>query len=355
MSKEKIQVKEDEIDLLELAKTVWSKRVFIIKVATVFLVIGVVLALSSKNEFSASCKLMPESQEGMSPDLGGLGGLAGLAGINLNSTSSGSLTPELYPEIVQSSPFVEKLIHTPLYFEGMDTTISSFSYFSNQKPSILQLVSEYTIGLPGKLKKLVVKPSTKPQEQHNMMRFSKEEWSIMQDYAGRLSVTVDPETRIILVSTKMPDPVATAQLASILVEDLTNQVIKYKVEKEENNLLFVSERFEDAKDAYQAKQRELARFADRNRNISNSIVQTEYQRIQNELDILLEVYKGLATQLEQTRIKVKEKTPVFTILEPVKIPVERTSPNRKLVVLSVIFLGIILSTVYIVIKSLIKK
>jgi hypothetical protein len=59
-----------------------------------FLVIGLMIAFGSKVEYEASCKLMPENQEGMKSNLGGLGSLAGLAGINLDMGGTGALTPE---------------------------------------------------------------------------------------------------------------------------------------------------------------------------------------------------------------------------------------------------------------------
>jgi LPS O-antigen subunit length determinant protein (WzzB/FepE family) len=68
-------IKDDEIDLIEVAKTIWAGRKLILKVTAVFLVIGLVIAFGSKVEYEASCKLMPETQEGMKSNLGGLGSL----------------------------------------------------------------------------------------------------------------------------------------------------------------------------------------------------------------------------------------------------------------------------------------
>ena len=50
---------------------------------------------------------------------------------------------------------------------------------------------------------------------------------------------------------------------------------------------------------------------------------------------------GLATQLEQAKIKVKEETPVFTVLEPVKVPVNKSRPKKLFVVLGSLFIGVI--------------
>ena len=51
---------EDEIDLLELAKTIWNKRMFIIKVVALGAVVGVLAALLSPKEYKSTATLMPE-------------------------------------------------------------------------------------------------------------------------------------------------------------------------------------------------------------------------------------------------------------------------------------------------------
>lgn len=351
-------IKEDEIDLIELFKVVWSKRRFVLKVTGVFLTLGLVIAFTSKVEYEASCKLFPESQEGSVPDLGGLGGLAGLAGFDLAGSfgSSEALSPELYPEIVNSAPFLEKLINFPIYFEKLDTTISSFYYFKEMdRHSLFRLIAEYTIGLPGQIHSLFSSMNEIELKDYDLVRFSEEDWKMIELYKDRLSVSVDSKTNIISISAEMPDPVAAAKVADLLVKELTKSVIDYKTEKSEINLVFIKERFEEAKGEYEEKQEQLARFTDRNRNVSNPLIQTEYERLQNELDIAFEVYKGLATQLEQAKIKVKEETPVFTVLEPVRVPEDKSKPSRLLIVCILGVIGVITATFSIAFNKLIDK
>ncbi len=349
-------IKEDEIDLAELAKIIWSKRLFIAKMMGIFLLLGLIFAFTSRVEYEASCKLLPESQEG-GPDLGGLGGLAGLAGFDLSTFgSSGVLSPELYPEIVNSTPFLYELINTPIYFEKKDTTVSSFNYFKEiNRPTFFGLIAEYTFGLPGKIKGFLSSSEKVTLKDYDMVRFSKEDWKIIEKYRERLSVSVDTKTGTISISAEMPDPVAAAKVTDLLVEELTRSVTNYKIEKSQINLEFINERFEEAKKEYELKQEQLARFTDRNRNISNSIVQTEYERLQNELNIVFEVYKGLATQLEQAKIKVKEETPVFTALEPVRIPEAKSKPKRFLILIAFTLVGAVSSFLLVFVKFLAKK
>lgn len=71
---------ENEIDLIEVVKKLWTKRKFIIKVTVIWACLGVLVALFSAKEFSADCTIVP--QTGDKTAGGNLGGLAAMAGIN---------------------------------------------------------------------------------------------------------------------------------------------------------------------------------------------------------------------------------------------------------------------------------
>lgn len=340
-------IKDDEIDLIEVAKTIWAGRKLILKVTGVFFVIGLIIAFGSKVEYEASCKLMPENQEGMKSNLGGLGSLAGLAGINLDMGGTGALTPELYPQIAQSVPFIMKVWAEPIEFEKQDTTVSSYIYFREiDRPSFLGLIFKYTIGLPFQIKALLTKSNEELNQRADngqIIRLSKEDTELLEKYRDRISVDVDTKTGILTLTTEMPDAVASAELAQLSIDQLTKYVTDYKVSKAKENYNFVQARYNEAKIAFEKSQEALALFNDRNRNVVTALAQAESQRLQNEYNLAFEVYKGLATQLEQAKIKVKEETPIFTVLEPVKVPVEKSSPKKLIILTASIFLGFFMS------------
>lgn len=338
-------IKDDEIDLIEVAKTIWAGRMLIIKVTFIFGILGLLIAFTARVEYSSSSKLISESEEDGNA-MGNLGSLAGLAGINLNMSSGGSLTPELYPEIVYSTPFLMELMAQPLYFETLDTTLSSFEYFKNiMKPTLLGLIREYTIGLPGKLKDLIISSDEIESSSNNdMIRLSKEDWEIIEAFKDRIAVSVDDKTGIVSVECEMPDPVATAHLTKLLIGLLTEDITTYKIEKAKINLDFIQERFDEAKDVYEEKQETLALFVDQNLNVSTASAKIKMESLQNELNVAFEVHKGLASQLEQAKIQVKEETPVFTVLEPVSVPFEKSAPKGKIIIIVWFFLGGVIST-----------
>jgi len=101
---------DDEIDLIALAKTAWSNRKIIIRAVIVSAILGVVIALLSPKEYTASTTLVPQLSSGSSRS-GGLSSLAAMAGFNLNlNQSTSELSPMIYPQIVQSVPFQLELM-----------------------------------------------------------------------------------------------------------------------------------------------------------------------------------------------------------------------------------------------------
>jgi uncharacterized protein involved in exopolysaccharide biosynthesis len=66
------------------------------------------------------------------------------------------------------------------------------------------------------------------------------------------------------------------------------------------------------------------------------------ERLESEYQISFAVFTELAKQLENSRIQVKEETPVFSIIEPISVPIESFKPKRKQILMIWLFLGIIL-------------
>ena len=96
--------------------------------------------------------------------------------------------------------------------------------------------------------------------------------------------------------------------------------------------------------AFEALQDELASFRDQHQNISSGLFENKLSRLESELAIASAVNEELAKQVEQARIQVSKDTPIFTIIDPVVIPNQRTSPKRTLIVFGFTFLGFFLET-----------
>ena len=127
--------------------------------------------------------------------------------------------------------------------------------------------------------------------------------------------------------------------------------IDYKIENARSLYEFTSEQFNAKQKEFYALQDELAEFTDRNRNISSAQFQNQKQRLEAQYSIVNAVYTELAKQKEQAAIQVSKDTPIFSVIDPVVVPKEKTSPKRGLLLVIYTFLGVVLSIGYVLVKE----
>ncbi|MDG2193786.1 MAG: Wzz/FepE/Etk N-terminal domain-containing protein [Polaribacter sp.] len=334
---------EDEIDVIALAKTLWNGRKTALKVTLVFMIIGVFVAVFSPKEYTAKTIMVPQTSE--SKMSGSLGGLAAMAGINLGGSSGEGIPPSLYPQIVQSIPFQKALIKTPLTIEGLDTQITYQEYYKNhQKFNLLTFLKKYTIGLPGVLIKAIKGEGTLPQVtgRTSLVRIFKEEKKLFEALQVQLELDYNDKDGYVKLNFIMPTAISAAQMAQEAQRLLQIAITDFKVQKAASQLEFIAARYHEKATDFREKQTALANFQDSNRGLSTAAAQTRLQQLQANSDLAFSVLTELAKQVETQKIQVKEDTPVFTILEPVSVPVEKSAPKRPLILMVWVFLGIVL-------------
>ena len=334
---------EDEIDLIALAKTLWEGRRTVIRTTLIFMVLGLFIAIFSAKEYTASTTMVPQSAEGGSK-MGGLGGLAAMAGINLGSMGGGSsIPPTLYPKIINSIPFQKELMQTDLSIEGQSGEVTFADYYLEiKKPNLLGYIKKYTIGLPGVIIKAIrgnSRDAMLASTNSGLLSITQEEKSLINILSAQLSLEVNDKDGYVSLSARMPEAKAAAQLAKKAQELLQQAITAFKIQKAKDQLVFVEERYAEKEAVFNAVQDKLARFRDQNRNVSSAVAQTQLERLQSDFSMASSVYTELAKQLETQKIQVKEDTPVFTIIEPVSIPIDKSKPKRPMILVIWTFLG----------------
>ncbi len=338
------QIQDDEIDLIALAKTLWNGRKIVIKSIVFFGIIGILVAIFSPKEYIAKTTLVPQIGEGQSK-LGGLSSLAAMAGFNISLGGTGSdLSPTIYPQIVASVPFLLELMNTPLNFKESTTPVTLFDYYTKiNKPSILILVKKYTVGLPGVLvsavKSKTSDEATTDNEVKYPLRLNNDQLKVGKLLSKLVLLEANPKEGYLTLTAKLPDPGASAQLAQRAQELLQQYIVEFKVKKAKANLDFIQQRYDEAEKKFEIAQGKLAQFRDRNKNVSSATARTEEEKLTSQYNLIYGVFSELAKQLEQAKIQVKQDTPVFTIIEPVSVPLERSKPKRTMIFIIWMFLG----------------
>lgn len=352
---------EDEIDLIALAKTIWKGRKTILKTTLIFMGIGLFIAIFSEKEYTASTTMIPQTSEGIKIG-GNLSGLAAMAGINLGSMGGDAgISPALYPQIVNSIPFQKELLNTQLTIKGQSEQISFAAYYKNvYSPSLFGFIKKYTFDLPNTISKVFKEEQKVPNyitkdEINTLLSISDEEKELIEILSDQLKLEVNDRDGYVALSIKMPEPIASAELTKKTQELLQKYIISFKIKKSLDQLEFIENRYIEKKKEFEDIQQNLAQFRDQNQNVYSALAKTKLERLKVEYDLTYGVYDELAKQLETQRIQVKEDTPVFTIIKPVVIPIEKSRPKRILIVSGFIFLGVFFGIFKITIEEVISK
>ncbi len=336
-------VKEDEIDLVALSLHIWEGRKFIAKVCSVFIVMGLLIALGSPVKYQSGVKLIPESNKGL--NLGALGGLAAQFGFGASAINveSGSIPTDYYPEIIKSVPYLTMLMREPFEVKGIGS-ISLYDYYHEHlRKSFLGVVVKYTLGLPGVIKQAISEEEeifvAHKDSSLQVFSMTEKEREVLEWLQENLTLSIGKEIGMISITAEMPTAELAAQVASHAAKLLSDYAIGYKTEKVKEDLVFIEERYKEAEQRFGQSQRALARFRDSNHGNLTALARTEEQRLQSNYDLAFSLYNSLASQYEQARIKLQEETPVVKIIEPAVVPDEKSAPKRKMIIVVSIFLG----------------
>lgn len=343
------QPEEQDVDLVELIQRMWINRGLIVKVTIGFMVFGLLVAIFSSKVYTASCDVVPQTSE--STTLSRMSSLAAMAGINLNQMQDvKTLSPYVYENITKSTTFYKELMQTDIFIKEVGHPISFYEYYTSEeynKPSILEYILKYTIGLPGVILK-AIRGDNKDKNYEKLgddtariETVTEDEYNCMKMLNECVNLTLDDKKGYVTITANMPEALAAAQMAQATVTLLQKYITEFKIEKVQSNLDFVQERYDEAKRNFEDIQARRAKFRDANLNTTRYSARTELDKLDAEYSLAMNLYSELATQLEQAKIKVKETIPVLTIINPVTVPFKKSKPQRAMILMAFTFLGVV--------------
>ena len=345
----------DEIDLIELFKKIYLSKKFIFKTSIFAALFGVVFALLQPSEFTSSTTFIPQLSSGVKTGGSSLSGLASLAGINIGSMESSSeFPPTLYPQVVNGVPFKLDLLSNEIKINNKVVLVRD--YFLEKKSSfnIIGTIKKYTIGLPS----LILSSFKDESEILNksiIYSVTEEDKALFELINNNLSLSINEKEGFITISFTDSNKNVAAQITQIAQNLLQQKIIEFKNMSSKEMLDFALKQYSEKKDSYEKLQDERALFVDKNINISSSLFQNKLSRLDSEVNILESIVQQLASQVEQAKLQVNKDTPVFTTIQPVTIPYEKSAPKRSQIVIVFAFLGLILSSGFVLVKEPAKE
>lgn len=329
---------EKEIDLTLLIKSLWSKRLFIVKISVLGLIVGVIVAFSIPREYVTEVVLAPEyKSDGNSRNVSALA--AAVTGVNITPSSSEMIPPELFPAIINSTPFIMGLFDINVVDDKNEIDTVLFYYIQKEQKSAWW---SYILGIPSQLIGFLFEKEdsllVSDEDPSGVLNLTRKELAVLNNIKSRLTIEDDKTTGLITLKVKMQSPEISAYIADTVVAYLQAYVINYRTEKARQDLIFTEGLFNEAKTDYNKAHQAYASFLDENINVTSARYRTTQESLQNELSLTYGVYNQMAQQLQMAKVKVQNTTPVYSVIQPAVVPHKADSPNKKIIVIGFIFM-----------------
>ena len=337
---------QEGIDIKALLLRFWAKRVFILIVAGIFTVCGLVAALTQKAKYESTCTFVPQfaspmqampfySVSALMPDTQ-----------TLTSILSGeTLSPLVYPQVLKNTEFNKELMRVPLHFRKWDEPVCLYDFYNDPKYKqfdLIKTIKKYTIDVPRRwINKL------EPQEPDIVLPggndkplsiYSKAENSVASTISSMLEFKVDKKEFYYTLTVTAKEALVAAELCQATVELMQQYITDFKLSHARQNLQYIQELYDEAKDMYETKQLALAQYLDANRGALTATTQIRKEQLTADYNLAYSAFSTMSQQLLTAEVKVREDTPAFALVDPASVPLKRANSRVK-TLLTWIFLG----------------
>jgi len=250
----------------------------------------------------------------------------------------------MYAKVLGSEPFRKRVLDEKIWVDG-DTT--SYRDYLKSRPSTsfgLGIIKDYTIGLPGRI--LGALAGDKNEAEANLVggglqALPNDEYALQSAVSGKVKIDTDKKEGVVTITVVEVDPIVAAEVAKVTEEVLQEWIIEHKIKNTKAQYDFIERQFKAKEKEFFSIQEQLANYTDRNQTVLSASYLTRLDRLQAEFDLVNTVYSELAKQKEQAAIQLSKDTPTFSVLDPVKVPKEKSGPKKSNYIFGAFFIGFI--------------
>ena len=326
---------DDTIDLREIGSRLWRKKWWFATLLPVAAVLSAIIIVDVPPTYTTSTTMAPEVENPVASG-GALSSIAASFGFDMSSVqSTDAISPTLYPDLMEDNGFVANLfdIRVATADKQVDTTYYAYMRY-HQKQSWLAQQGD-TINK--KLKKLFPKQDTDfkgntSKTEFNPYFLSKKDDGIVNKMRDNISISVDKKTGVISISATAQDPLVCQTLADSVRERLQDFIIKYRTSKARRDVEYYEKLTNDARAEYEKTRRLYAKTADENLDVVLESEKSKIEDLENTMQMQYNTYTAMCTQLEAARAKLRQYTPVFTVVKGADVPIKATGPKRMIFV-----------------------
>ncbi|MBO5024732.1 MAG: chain-length determining protein [Bacteroidaceae bacterium] len=344
-------------DIFILLQKVFSYKRLLIRNTVAGLLFGVVVALGVCKTWTSTIVLAPEIS-GESALGGSVSNLASLAGINLASMSStDAIYPELYPQIIESTPFVVDLFGVEVETIDGEVKTDLFDYLmTKQKMSWWNLPKHYLTKTVNGIMSRFVKSNFKNDDGNvDPFYLTKEQFIVAEEIRSNIvSSTVNKKDQIITLRVTAQDPLVAAMLVDTVRVRLQDAIIDYRTKKSRHDMEYAEKLMIEARQEYMKAQHAYAEFADAHQNTLLTSVSVRQDDLENQMGLAYNVYSQMVQQYNIAKAKLQERMPSFIVIQPSEITIRPSSVSKIVVVAGWGFMLFVLTVGWVLVKDKIK-
>lgn len=317
----------------------WAKKFFIIKFCSVVLALSLVYILSVPRLYKSTVVMLPEivSESGMS---GSLGALASMAGVKLGGSSKDAISPEFYPKVLSSTPFMIEILSMKIALPESGEKVTLYDYLAfNQKTPwwhLSFLDDEKEAG----------------NTRLDTLRLTKKQERIFKKMRKLMFCKVDKKTDLITLEVAMQDAGLASFVANAVQQKLQDYITEYRTQKLRNNLDYVTKVSEDAYKQYLVAQQEYVGYMDTHQDPFLTRDAQHGKYLENQMQLAYGVYSQSVQQKEIAKAKLQEYTPVFVTIQPGTVPLRPSEPKRVVFIFMMGVFSFFVSSIWILVKNM---
>ncbi|WP_195210043.1 chain-length determining protein [Bacteroides intestinalis] len=343
---EKYSFYKQEPNWFTFATKIRREWKLMLKICCMGTITGLVIAFGIPKEYTASAFLAHEGMRSRSfPDISELANMS--AGMHSSIASEwDALYPSLYSAIVTSTPFLLQLSTIKVCIQGDSTVLSLAQYLKEYQkaPWWRTLTSTPSRLLDWCLSLVDEKPEIGDEigrkgAGKGPLQLTHEEVATAGAIASRISIELDKKKRTITLSVMMQDPLVAAIVADTVQARLKAYMTEYRTSKSRRILAYSEKNCKEAQVEYHTAQDKYTRFVDANRNLTQLTSRAEQVRLHCEMELAQLAYNQAERQVQAAKARVEKVVPVYTVIQPVIIPLHPSSPNKLGILVGYILLS----------------
>lgn len=303
----------DDFPLLEIVQILWKKKLLIFLSVLFCSSIALFYAFTEEEVFTTSTIFITKTKNNTKSNLTNLASLAGLS-----ISSSVDTDPSDYlDKVIQDQYFLSNILNRKWFYKNDSLLLDKI----------------------WGLKKDTSKENWEYKYEKLKLNYIRKN--------GILNIIKDKKTGILTLTVNMPDPKLAYEMNVFTLNNLSNYIRNSIQSQIKEKRYFIEKRIQEVKCNLEASENALALFKERNIMSTSPKVVLEEIRLNRNVTLNQELYIQLQKQYELALIEEKDDQALIQIIKNPEIPLQRSKPDRKKILLIGTILGLMAGGVFV--------